>query len=63
MPGPTKVVSYSVHASKNSAARWAFWARRAGFRYVHRWLEALAEQEVREREEELGVYKMLDSHP
>lgn len=44
------VANFLAKATKNEAARWAFWARRAGFRSVGPWLERLAMLEVAERE-------------
>lgn len=49
-----KVASYHAKATANQAARWAYWARRAGYRTVGRWLERLADAEARRREAENG---------
>ena len=54
--GRLKVISYSVKASRNQAARWGHWAAKDKARSVGSWLERLADQEVRRRESERGVY-------
>ena len=48
------VTSFAAKATRNEAARWGYWARRAGFRSVGAWLERLAQREVRQREREGG---------
>lgn len=44
------VANFTAKATKNEAARWAHWARRAGFPSVGTWLERLAMREVAELE-------------
>jgi hypothetical protein len=51
-----KATSFAVRASRNQAARWGWWATRAGFRSVGAWLERLADAEVERRERARGVY-------
>lgn len=48
------VTFFSAKATRNEAARWSYWARRAGFPSVGSWLERLANREVRQREREGG---------
>lgn len=43
-------IRFSAKATKNESARWAYWARRAGFPSVGAWLERLAMREVAELE-------------
>jgi hypothetical protein len=45
-----KVVSFSVHASRDQAVRWALVARYLGCRSVSAWLEELAEEQVQRLE-------------
>ena len=49
-----RAADFHAKGTYNEAARWAFWARRAGFRSVGSWLERLANREVEEREREGG---------
>jgi hypothetical protein len=42
-----KVISYTVHASKEQARRWARVARYLGCRSVSAWLEELADEQAR----------------
>jgi hypothetical protein len=46
-----KVLSFTVHASKEQAARWARVARYLRCRSVSTWLEELAEEQARRVEE------------
>ena len=52
-----KVIYFNVHASRNQSARWAFWAHRAGFPSIGRWLAKLADREVRRQEIEGGYIR------
>ena len=54
-----KVHFYAVNASRNQQARWWYWAQKAGFRALGRWLERLADREVRRLETE-GGYRPPD---
>jgi hypothetical protein len=49
-----KVVSFTVHASREQARRWARVARYLGCRSVSAWLEELAEEQARRLEELSG---------
>ncbi|MDY7095619.1 MAG: hypothetical protein SX243_21810 [Acidobacteriota bacterium] len=49
-----KVAFYTVKGSRNQAARWSYWARRAGFPSVGRWLEDVADAAIRRLETEHG---------
>lgn len=51
-----KVLSFSVKASANQRAKWAFWAAVNRCRSVGKWLERVADREVERRERERGVY-------
>ena len=53
-PPTLRVIHFYAGATRNQAARWSYWARRAGFRSIGAWLERLADREVREREREGG---------
>lgn len=53
-----KVAFFSVKATRNQSARWGFWARKDRARSVGAWLEVLADQEVKLRETERGVYDL-----
>jgi hypothetical protein len=46
-----KVISFTVHASRDQAARWARVARYLGFRSVSAWLEELADEQSKRLEE------------
>ncbi len=46
-----KVLSYTVHASRSQAARWARVARYLRCRSVSAWLEELADEQSRRVEE------------
>lgn len=49
-----KVRSFTVHASKEQAQRWARVARYLGCRSVSAWLEDLAEEQARRVESTLS---------
>jgi hypothetical protein len=46
-----KVISFTIHASKEQAVRWARVARYLGCRSVSAWLEELAEEQARRLEQ------------
>jgi hypothetical protein len=48
-----KVISYTVHASREQARRWARVARYLGCRSVSAWLEELAEEQAQRVEDRL----------
>jgi hypothetical protein len=48
-----KVLSFTVHASRAQAIRWARVARYLGCRSVSAWLEELAEEQSRRVEERM----------
>jgi|GEM_PF-6022850 len=52
-----KITTYTVRASRNQRARWWYWAKRAGYRALGKWLESLADAETRRREIEGGYIR------
>ncbi len=55
-----RAADFHARGTHNEAARWAYWARRAGFPSVGAWLEYLANREVVEREREGGYRPPAD---
>jgi len=49
-----KITTYTVRASGTQMAKWAHWARQAGYKAVGKWLERLADREIRRLETEGG---------
>jgi hypothetical protein len=49
-----KITTYTVRASGTQMAKWAHWARKAGYKAVGKWLERLADREIRRLEYESG---------
>lgn len=52
--------NFTAKGTRNEAARWSYWARRAGFPSVGSWLEMLARRETKRQEIE-GGYRPPDS--
>ena len=47
-----KITTYTVRASGTQMAKWSHWARQAGYKAVGKWLERLADREVKRLEAE-----------
>ena len=50
-----KVISFTIHASKEQARQWARVARYLGCRSVSAWLEELANEQAQRVEELIGL--------